>query len=171
MKPFVKPLLVAAAGAAILSGCATYDYGYGYTQPSYGYGYDYGPSYYDYGSYYGYAPGYYVGPPAVGFDFRYRDYDRDRDWRRDHGRRRDRDDHRGRGDHRGNAQHQGPIRPSATGQHPNGASGRGARLASPPGPRASVPARAGVSTRGTEAPLADTRGTETPLARPPQNQQ
>ena len=79
----IKPLLAAAAAAAVLSGCATYDYGYsdgyyGYARPYYGYAYG-GPYYYDNGPYYydyGYGPGYYVVPPAVGFDFRFRDRDR-----------------------------------------------------------------------------------------------
>jgi hypothetical protein len=73
-------LLCAGAVAALLSGCATYEYGYaspyyGYSQPYYGYAYPYayGPYYYDYGPYYyGYGPGYY-GAPFVGFDFRYHD--------------------------------------------------------------------------------------------------
>jgi len=75
MNTLTKSLLASIAVVGLLAGCATYDYGYGYSQPyyGYGYGYDYGPSYYDYG-YYG--PGYYIGPPAVGFDFRFRDRDR-----------------------------------------------------------------------------------------------
>jgi hypothetical protein len=70
MSTLTKSLLASIAAVGLLAGCATYDYGYGYSQPYYGYGYDYGPSYYDYGSYYG--PGYYVGP-SVGLDFRFRD--------------------------------------------------------------------------------------------------
>src|SRR6185437_8650529 len=73
MNTLTKSLLASIAVVGLLAGCATYDYGYGYSQPYYGYGYDYGPSYYDYG-YYG--PGYYIGPPAVGFDFGFRDRDR-----------------------------------------------------------------------------------------------
>jgi hypothetical protein len=75
MTTLTKSLLASIAVVGLLAGCATYDYGYGYSQPyyGYGYGYDYGPSYYDYG-YYG--PGYYIGPPAVGLDFQFRDRDR-----------------------------------------------------------------------------------------------
>ena len=60
MSTLTKSLLASIAVVGLLAGCATYDYGYGYSQPyyGYGYGYDYGPSYYDYG-YYG--PGYYSG--------------------------------------------------------------------------------------------------------------
>jgi len=78
MNRLLRSLFVAGALAGALSACATYDYGYGYAQP-YSYGYA-APYAYDYDyPYYGYAPGYYVGPPAVGFDFRYRDRDhRDR---------------------------------------------------------------------------------------------
>jgi hypothetical protein len=70
MSTLTKSLLASIAAVGLLAGCATYDYGYGYSQPYYGYGYDYGPSYYDYGSYYG--PGYYVGP-SVGLNFGFRD--------------------------------------------------------------------------------------------------
>jgi len=89
MNRLLKWLLIAGALAGALSGCATYDYGYGYSQPYYGY--DVSPHTYDYGYgypyYYGYSPGYYVGPPVVGFDFRHRDNDRHdhRHWDRDHG--------------------------------------------------------------------------------------
>jgi hypothetical protein len=91
----MKRLAIAAAAvcAALLSGCATYDYGYpgpyyGYSGPYYGYAepyvygytepytyryYDYGP--YGYSPYYGWGSGYYAGPPVVGFDFRYRNSD------------------------------------------------------------------------------------------------
>ena len=80
-------MLAAAAFAALLSGCATYDYGYsgpyyGYSEPYvYGYTEPYAYRYYDYGPYwyspyYGWNTGYYAGPPVVGFDFRYRDHDR-----------------------------------------------------------------------------------------------
>jgi hypothetical protein len=73
MNTSIRSLLVSIAVVGLLSSCATYDYGYGYSQPYYGYGYDYGPSYYDYGPYYGYyGPGYYAGPPTIGFDFRSR---------------------------------------------------------------------------------------------------
>jgi hypothetical protein len=72
MNTLTKSLLASIAVAGLLAGCATYDYGYGYSQPyyGYGYGYDYGPSYYDYGPYYG--PGYYAGP-SVGLNFGFRD--------------------------------------------------------------------------------------------------
>ena len=97
-----RTLLAVAAGAALLGGCATYDYPYnGYNgYNGYGYnGYDYGPgpAYYD-------APGYYDGP-SVGFGVGFSDFgnhewhgDRGRhDWRggdRDH-------DHDGHGGDRG----------------------------------------------------------------------
>ncbi len=71
MNTLTKSLLASIAAMGLLAGCATYDYGYGYSQPYYGYGYDYGPYYYDYGPYYG--PGYYVGPPTVGLNFEFRD--------------------------------------------------------------------------------------------------
>jgi hypothetical protein len=85
MKRLVKSALVAAAAGVTLAGCATYDYGYGYsdTQPYYGYeygynsGYDYGPYSYDYTPYYS-GPSYYVAP-SVGLGFTYRDRDHDRD--------------------------------------------------------------------------------------------
>jgi hypothetical protein len=72
MNTLTKSLMASIAVVGLLAGCATYDYGYGYSQPyyGYGYGYDYGPSYYDYG-YYG--PGYYIGAPTVGLDFGFRD--------------------------------------------------------------------------------------------------
>ena len=81
MKPLVKSALAAAASVA-RGGCATYDYGYGYTdtQPYYGYdsgysyGYDSGAYSYDYGPYYS-GPSYYVAP-SVGLGFTYRDRDR-----------------------------------------------------------------------------------------------
>jgi hypothetical protein len=74
MNRLLKSLLVAGALAGTLSACATYDYGYGYSQPYYGYdasayAYDYGYAY----PYWGYSPGYYVGP-SIGFDLRYRDH-------------------------------------------------------------------------------------------------
>ena len=95
MQPIIKPLLAGLAAAALLSGCASYDYGYsggyyGYSDPyygyaspygygygsPYGYGYGYGtPYYYDNGPYYyGYGPSYYIGP-SVGFDLRFHDHD------------------------------------------------------------------------------------------------
>lgn len=83
--------LFAGVALAGLAGCASYDYGYAYGQPSYGYyGYDSGPyygyngPYYGYnGPYYGYDngpyyydyPGYYYGAPAVGFSLGYSDRD------------------------------------------------------------------------------------------------
>jgi hypothetical protein len=76
-----KWLFAAAAGTALLAGCATDPYynGYGYNDPAYGYpGYRYGnPGY-----------GYYVAPPTVEFGLTYSDrdryYDRDRrEWHRD----------------------------------------------------------------------------------------
>ena len=81
MKSIVRSALAAVAAGVALAGCASYDYGSGYTyaQPyngyNYGYyGYDSGPYSYDYGPYY-YGPSGYVGP-SVGFDFTYRDRDR-----------------------------------------------------------------------------------------------
>lgn len=98
MKTLIRTLL---AGVALtgLAGCASYDYGYAYGQPTtYGYyGYDSRP-YYDYnGPYYGYNapyygyngpnygyangpsyydyPGYYYGAPAVGFSLGYSNRD------------------------------------------------------------------------------------------------
>jgi hypothetical protein len=76
-----KSVLAAVAAVGLLAGCATYDYGYGYTYSEpygytyttpYAYGYDYGPYYYDYG----YGPSYYSGP-SIGFTFR----DSDRHYR------------------------------------------------------------------------------------------
>ena len=78
MNRFVKSLLAATAFSAVAAGCASYDYGYGYSQP---YAYSYGDGYTaDYGPYYDYGPGYYVGPPALGFYY-YGD-GRDHDWNR-----------------------------------------------------------------------------------------
>jgi hypothetical protein len=102
MKLLARSLLAAGTLAVLLSGCATYDYGYSgsyYSEPyAYGYApYGYRSYYYDYGPYYGYSPyygygpygyrsDYYVAPPLVGFDFRYRDRDRgDRDHARNRG--------------------------------------------------------------------------------------
>ena len=65
MNRIFKSLLAAGVMSAAAAGCATYDYGYGYSQP-YAYGYDSGYVY-DNGPYYDYGPGYYVGPPALGF--------------------------------------------------------------------------------------------------------
>ena len=67
-----KWLLAAAAGAAILAGCADYPY-YGYNDPYYSnYAYSGYPVYSDpYPSYYGwYGPGYYVAP-SVSFGLSY----------------------------------------------------------------------------------------------------
>jgi len=85
----MKQLAIVAAtvSVALLSGCATYDYGYSapyysYSEPYvYGYAEPYGYRYYDYAPYwyspyYGWGSGYYAAPPVVGFDFRYRDRDR-----------------------------------------------------------------------------------------------
>jgi hypothetical protein len=99
MRTSIKGALAAIALTGLLGGCASYDYGYGYTYaPPYGYGYDDGPSYYDYGPYtygpgYSYGPGYYYGAPSVGFSLGYRNFDRhdrydrgrhDRSYRRSH---------------------------------------------------------------------------------------
>lgn len=93
MKSLVKSTLAALAAGVALAGCATYDYGSGYTyaQPydgynySYDYGYDNGPYSYDYGPYY-YGPSGYLAP-SVGLGFVYRDrdrghYDRNYSWHR-----------------------------------------------------------------------------------------
>jgi hypothetical protein len=115
MKSLVRSAL--AAVAVTLAGCATYDYGSGYTYPQpyngYNYGYDNGPYSYDDSPYY-YGPSDYVAP-SVGFGFTYRDHDRgnyDRNYNR-HGNTdtgRDNDYRRGdndqwRGDH--NRSHSG----------------------------------------------------------------
>jgi hypothetical protein len=113
MKSLVRSAL--AAVAVTLAGCATYDYGSGYTypQPYNGYNYDNGPYSYDDSPYY-YGPSDYVAP-SVGFGFTYRDHDRgnyDRNYNR-HGNTdtgRDNDYRRGdndqwRGDH--NRSHSG----------------------------------------------------------------
>jgi hypothetical protein len=142
--------ILAAVAMAGLSGCATYDDGYAVR--SYGYGYDYGPSYYtyDYGPYYGYSPGYYAGPPAVGFDFRFRDRGR-RDFR-EHRRAERRD-----GDRR---IRQGALRvPSERHDVANAGATRGARLAASPRVQrggAERP-RAGDRTRQSRAPIATAR--------------
>jgi hypothetical protein len=113
MKSLVRSAL--AAVAVTLAGCATYDYGSGYTypQPYNGYNYDNGPYSYDDSPYY-YGPSDYVAP-SVGLGFTYRDHDRgnyDRNYNR-HGNTdtgRDNDYRRGdndqwRGDH--NRSHSG----------------------------------------------------------------
>jgi len=98
MKTWTKSVLAAVAAGGLLTGCASYDYGYGYTysepygytytQP-YAYGYNYG---YDYGPYYyGYGPSYYGGP-SIGFTFHdndrhYHNYRNYRGSRNDHARR------------------------------------------------------------------------------------
>jgi hypothetical protein len=92
MKPLVRSALAAVAAGVALAGCATYDYGSGYTysQPynGYSYGYDNGPYSYDYNPYY-YGPSGYVAP-SVGLGFTYLDRDRDRgDYDRNHYRHRD----------------------------------------------------------------------------------
>ena len=95
MKSLVRSALAAVAAGVMLAGCATYDYGLGYTYPQtydgYSYGYDSGPYAYDYGPYYyDYGPSGYVAP-SVGLGFTYRDrdrgyydrdYDRNDNWRR-----------------------------------------------------------------------------------------
>jgi hypothetical protein len=115
MKPLVKCTLAAAVAGMALAGCASYDYGYGYTdaRPSYGYdsgysyGYDSGPYSYDYGPYYS-GPSYYVAP-SVGLGFTYRDHDRgnyDRDrgnYDRDYNGHRNTDTRRDNNYHRGDA--------------------------------------------------------------------
>lgn len=147
MKRFVKLFLAGAALAGLLSGCATYDYGYPPAYYGYGYGYDYGyRPYYDYGPYYG--PGYYVGPPLVGFDFRYsdRDYRDHRRWDGDRGRDWD-------GDHR-RSRAEGAGRPAPMVQRNAGAdSGRGQRIAPAP-----------VAQRGTTAQRAQTGNRSRPSA-------
>jgi len=133
MNRLLKSLFVAGAVAGALSGCATYDYGYGYTQPYYGY--DASPYTYDYGYgypyYHGYSPGYYVGPPVVGFDFRYRDNDRhdNRHWHRDRGNdwRGDRSSSNWRDDRRASANRDGSSQ--GTGMAAGGAEGRVIRQA------------------------------------------
>lgn len=82
MKSLVRSALAAVAAGVALAGCATYDYGSGYTYPQpyngynygYNYGYDNGPYSYDYSPYY-YGPSDYVAP-SVGLGFTYRDRDR-----------------------------------------------------------------------------------------------
>ena len=51
MKTLARSVLVAVAAGGLLAGCATYDYGYGYT---------YGEP-----DYYGYSYGYETGPQAA----------------------------------------------------------------------------------------------------------
>ena len=142
--------IIAAVALAGVSGCATYDDGY-----AYGYRYDYGPSYYTYdygpyyGPYYGYGPGYYVGPPVVGFDFRFRDRDR-RDFReRRHA-------ERGDGGHRRIVQ-QGALRvPPA---RPDAGASRAPRVAAtPPAQRnGGQRARIGGPARQSQTPIATAR--------------
>ena len=88
MKPLVRSALVAVAAGVALAGCATYDYGsgYSYAEPydGYSYGYDYGPYSYDYSPYYSGSD--YVAP-SIGLGFTFRDhdrrnYDRNYNWRR-----------------------------------------------------------------------------------------
>ncbi len=161
MNRLLKSLFVAAAVAGALSGCATYDYGYGYTQPYYGY--DASPYTYDYGyGYpytYNYSPGYYVGPPAVGFDFRYRDNDRhdDHHWDRDRGDRWRGDQHSSsnwRDDRRASANRDGDNRVIATA--PGAAGGRTIERAvtepAPAAPRNVSPADASRGPRIAAAP-------------------
>jgi len=118
MKTLIRTVLAGIAIAG-LAGCASYDYGYAYGQPSYGYygdgsgpyygynqpyygyngpyygyngpyyGYDNGPYYYDY-------PGYYYGAPAVGFSLGYSDREH-RGYDHHSSGRYDRNDNRGRG--------------------------------------------------------------------------
>ena len=94
MKPFVRTSLAIVAAGVALAGCATYDYGPGYTygQPYNGYnyrysGYESGPYSYDYGPYY-YGPSYVA--PSVGLGFTYSDRDR-RNYDRNYYRHRDND--------------------------------------------------------------------------------
>jgi hypothetical protein len=141
MNTLTKSLLAAVAAGGLLAGCATYDYGYGYTYSEpyyYGYnpGYDYGPYYYDYGySPYSYGPGYYVGP-SVGLGFTFRD--------RDHGRRYDRSDrHRGRNysnsrNYNGGRGNHPSTRPTVTHPQPRNVAPAGSRSR----PVAPPPARA-----------------------------
>jgi hypothetical protein len=148
MKSFAKAVLAAVAAGGLLAGCATYDYGYGYTysQP-YSYGYDYGyggPYTYGYSPYYyDYGPSYYVGP-SVGFGFTYRDRDH-RDYRnrrsysRNDNRQRSTDYRRGndrRGDRasRGNA-----TRPPVTQRNVAPAHTRARPVARPPTQASNVP--------------------------------
>jgi len=92
-----RSILAAAAGCALLAGCADVPYN--------GYGYDDPYAYNDYPGYYG--PGYVDPGPAVGFGFEFRDrdhrehHDFDRDHDRDHHFDRDHDHDRDhdRGDH------------------------------------------------------------------------
>jgi len=86
MKSLVRSALAAVAAGVALAGCATYDYGLGYTYPQPYDGYNYGYSYgYDNGPYaYDDGPNYYYGPaqdvaPSVGLGFTYRGRDRGND--------------------------------------------------------------------------------------------
>lgn len=138
MLRYVKWLAAPLAAAALLSGCATYDYPYyGYSEPYYGgygaYSYDYGPYYYGYAPYY-YTPGYYYGGPV--FDFRYSDRDRrdyhghSRDYRRDHDRNRGGEWNRNRG---GRPERSSAgLRPTSRSGATSGATTRQAVPAAPP---------------------------------------
>jgi hypothetical protein len=123
MKPLVRSTLAAVAAGVALAGCATYDYGsgYSYSEPYYGYnyGYDNGPYSYDYNPYV-YGPSDYVAP-SIGFGFTYRDRDRDRgnydrnyNWRRNNDSGHDNDYRRGGNDQwRGDHDRSRPMAPSS----------------------------------------------------------
>ena len=158
MLRYLKWLAAPVAAAALLSGCATYDYPYyGYSEPYYGgygaYSYDYGPYYYGYGyapyPYY-YTPGYYYGGPV--FDFRYSDRDRheyhgrSRDYRGGHDRNRGGNWDRGGGRGRPDRSSTGPRPTSRTGA----SSGTTTRQAVPPAP----PRRSVTASRESGRPEA-----------------
>lgn len=154
MLRYVKWLAAPLAAAALLSGCATYDYPYyGYGEPYYGgygaYSYDYGPYYYGYAPYY-YTPGYYYGGPV--FDFRYSDRDRhdyhgrSRDYRGGHDRNRGGNWDRGGGRGRPDRSSTGPRPTSRTGA----SSGTTTRQAVPPAP----PRRSVTASRESGRPEA-----------------
>jgi len=141
MNTLTKSALAAVAAAGLLAGCASYDYGYGYTysepygytysQP-YAYGYDYGPYYYDYG----YGPSYYAGP-SIGFT--YRDGDRHyRNYRNYRGNREHRNTNYSSSHNRSYGNRSASTRPAVT--HPQ-------RNVAPAGSRARPVARPAVQAR------------------------
>ena len=156
MLRYLKWLAAPVAAAALLSGCATYDYPYyGYSEPYYGgygaYSYDYGPYYYGYGyAPYYYTPGYYHGGPV--FDFRYSDRDRhdyhgrSRDYRGGHDRNRGGNWDRGGGRGRPDRSSTGPRPTSRTGA----SSGTTTHQAVPPAP----PRRSVTASRESGRPEA-----------------
>ncbi|MGE5169060.1 MAG: hypothetical protein ACM3JC_01670 [Rudaea sp.] len=156
MLRYVKRFAAPVALAALLSGCATYDYGYyGYSEPYYGYSgsysYDYGPYYYGNGPYY-YTPGYYYGGPI--FDFRYSDRDR-HDYRgRSY-------DHRGRShDYRGDRDRSGNWNRDRGGNWNGDRGGRSDRGSARPQPTSRTGVTSGAATRQA-VPAAPPRGAVT----------